>query len=305
MNLRSTCSFALLLALSACSARGSSGGGGPIDEPDASTDGQIAVDDVVVTPDGDPIDVSFPTDVPVTPDGTVTVDVPVTPDRPVTPDVPVTMDVPSSDPCTQLCQRGATAPGCPSDLTSCVNNCQTSLTRLPASCRSTFDALVACARTSPITCSGTTPTFSACGAEQTRLTNCLLPDGGTPDVPTTTGDPTAACTGTFGGPDRECGWSRGGVLSCTPGRTVTVGCNSTAGTGTLCTSTIGSCTGDPVLRVCPGTTPCSATTELTSADDTCGTCPVVSVTCPTSGSVLVLVGPYSSTTAGTCVPQLR
>ena len=36
-----------------------------------------------------------------------------------------------------------------------------------------------------------------------------------------------------------------------------------------------------------------------------GTCPVTTVTCPSSGQITVMVGAYSSTTAGTCTPAIR
>jgi hypothetical protein len=84
------------------------------------------------------------------------------------------------------------------------------------------------------------------------------------------------------------------------------------GTGSLCQPPYGVCAGDPVIRVCPGTTPCTSSTALTAAsgsfDDACGTCPSAYVTCPTSGQIHVLTGDYDSNVmmqTGTCTPAAR
>jgi hypothetical protein len=130
-----------------------------------------------------------------------------------------------------------------------------------------------------------------------------LLDAGVPDAGTV--NPMSPCVGSYSGTERECGWTSGRALACTPGRTITVGCNSNTGADALCTPTLGACTGDPVIRVCAGTAPCSAATALIAEDDTCGTCPVTSTTCPSSGSVYVLSGPFDNTRAGTCSPALR
>jgi hypothetical protein len=86
---------------------------------------------------------------------------------------------------------------------------------------------------------------------------------------------------------------------------VVVGCTGMGGSGALCTPSLGACTGDPVMRVCPGTAPCSNAAALSSLDDACGFCPVTMVTCPASGSVYVLTGPLNSSNEGTCTPALR
>ena len=72
--------------------------------------------------------------------------------------------------------------------------------------------------------------------------------------------PTTQAAGPFGlldpcpvlGAQRDCGWSLSpefSQLGCTPGQLTTFGCQG-CGTG-------GSCLGDPMLRVCAGTEPCT------------------------------------------------
>jgi hypothetical protein len=94
------------------------------------------------------------------------------------------------------------------------------------------------------------------------------------------------------------GCRRGGrgdaVESCVPGETLVVAC--AAGCG------LGSCIGDPVLRVCDGTLGtegCRSETDSTmfvSVDDTAcgGLCPRLRVTCPPSGTVAVTHRPLGS-----------
>lgn len=313
--------FVLALAVASCSARG---GGGGFDPGDGATPGDDAsqpgndssvVDndrgafpDVTLPPEDSgvpPVDNGFP---PVD-NGFPPVDngfPPVDNGPPI--DVVNPVDVPG-DTCSQLCARITTTSGCITDLNGCLSACAMQDSVVPAMCRASYDALLACGRSSPIMCTGTGAgvRFTSCPTQHANFESCItgMFDSGVIDSGVPTTDPTRPCTGTFSGPSRECSWLPGRTFTCTPGRTVTVGCNSTAGTGTLCTSTIGSCSGDPVLRVCPGTSPCSASSALSSADDTCGTCPVVSVTCPSSGSVYVLAGSYSDTTSGSCTPSLR
>lgn len=76
-----------------------------------------------------------------------------------------------------------------------------------------------------------------------------------------------------------------GTVDCTPGATLLVGCSSACG--------IGSCSGDPVLRVCDGvvdTRACAdANAILRESDDSCSTlCPSTRVVCPASGSITVV-----------------
>jgi hypothetical protein len=85
---------------------------------------------------------------------------------------------------------------------------------------------------------------------------------------------------------RACGLSVMGVGTCAPGGAVHLG---GGGCG------LGSCTGDPVVRVCAGAQPCEDAARLAATDDACGTrCPDVTFTCPSTGTYTVLAGPYQS-----------
>jgi len=111
------------------------------------------------------------------------------------------------------------------------------------------------------------------------------------DVPT---DPTLACMGGIEGPSRECGWQVDATRACAPGATVAVGCGAACAHGS-------GCAGDPMVRVCPGDTPCNGREALGSDDDSCGDyCPLATFTCPAGGVYTVLVGSYSPTDAATC-----
>lgn len=95
------------------------------------------------------------------------------------------------------------------------------------------------------------------------------------------------------GPSRDCGWFAGGGSACVPGSTVRVGCNTSCG--------LGSCTSDSMIRVCD-TGPCTNAQALGSNDDSCGSlCSQVDgVTCPASGQIFVLTGPFGPGTPYTC-----
>jgi hypothetical protein len=122
-----------------------------------------------------------------------------------------------------------------------------------------------------------------------------------PDTEAT--DVTMACATVTSSADRDCGLTREAVHSCTPGATVSVGCSSVCG--------LGSCTGDPFIRVCaasddPG---CTGRRAIASNDDSgCGAgactagdcCSRTSFTCPAGGSYVVFYGPYRSSSAATC-----
>ena len=115
----------------------------------------------------------------------------------------------------------------------------------------------------------------------------------------TTLDPTAACSPQLGGP-RDCGWVNAGTFSCSPGASVAVGCGGTCA--------VGVCTGDAIMRICPGTTPCLSHTALGYDDSSCGgatpnDCPGVRFSCPLTGMYTVLTAPYMSGATGvTCTP---
>jgi hypothetical protein len=126
-----------------------------------------------------------------------------------------------------------------------------------------------------------------------------------PDAPG--GDITAACPGgTSDGPSRSCGWMREGVHACTPGATVTTGCSDRCG--------VGSCTGDPMIRVCEASDDpdCTTMNIIGSNDDSAcggsgcggggggGCCPRTSFACPSSGSYVVFWAPYAVGGAATC-----
>ncbi|WP_224241795.1 ADYC domain-containing protein [Hyalangium gracile] len=99
------------------------------------------------------------------------------------------------------------------------------------------------------------------------------------------------CTAVASGLARSCGFTAMGIGTCTPGEPVTLG-------GGACG--LGSCTGDPVVRVCAGTATCEHTSpsRLVSGDDACiNSCPSVQFTCPTSGVYNVMAGPYQTGTS--------
>ncbi len=119
-------------------------------------------------------------------------------------------------------------------------------------------------------------------------------------------DPLAACSGTgFDvGEQRDCGWQVALQGTCTAGKTVEVGCNggTTCGAGTQ----LGSCTGDTVIRVCPGNTPCVSGMALASNDEACSNvdpnnhCSLTSFMCPATGQFTVLTGAYQPGDGFTC-----
>lgn len=106
----------------------------------------------------------------------------------------------------------------------------------------------------------------------------------------------------------------GGVRTCTAGQMVTIGCN--AG----CSPALGSCTGDAVMQICPGTsttTACSGMAVIASNDDAptsamcnggdggSSLCPVTTFMCPSNGMYTVWVGSYDPTEMATCTPAVR
>jgi hypothetical protein len=122
-------------------------------------------------------------------------------------------------------------------------------------------------------------------------------------------DPTLACEADESGLDRECGWTaEPEARSCTPGAMVEVGCN--AG----CTPALGSCEGDPMIRVCEGSHACmhldamghTPSEYVGQNDDACGTrCSRVSFTCPASGAYTVMTASYRSGSPSNCVIAAR
>jgi len=116
----------------------------------------------------------------------------------------------------------------------------------------------------------------------------------TPDVPPPPGDPLAACPGPSQGLNRDCGWEIAAgqqAVACTPGTAVTLGCGC---------GTVGTCSADPILRVCDGDTACTAAQAIAAEDDSCGFCPQTSFTCPASGVYTVLTAPYRAGNPYSC-----
>ena len=108
--------------------------------------------------------------------------------------------------------------------------------------------------------------------------------------------------------EADCGWLSPQTYSCTPGAGITVGCTGTsAADAATCTVRLGSCSGDPMIRACAGSSctyagrliPGSATTA-TPDDDLCGTCPLARYTCPSSGQITVYQRAYNNGNAYVC-----
>ena len=105
-------------------------------------------------------------------------------------------------------------------------------------------------------------------------------------IPAGTPMATDACLGMVPGINRECGWKKAGSFSCTPGARVSAGCGAECGLGTA--------SGDPQIRVCPGETACAwpglgGNDDCTTSENVHGS--KVTVLCPSSGRLTVLTGP--------------
>ncbi|WP_240359075.1 ADYC domain-containing protein [Pyxidicoccus trucidator] len=101
-----------------------------------------------------------------------------------------------------------------------------------------------------------------------------------------------ACSGFYAlGATRNCGLKVEGQGLCTPGTSVSL-------TSGACGAEAGSCSGNPVVRVCSGEKPCEyqGTGYLASGDDATScvsSCPNTRFICPASGIYTVLSGAYS------------
>jgi hypothetical protein len=90
------------------------------------------------------------------------------------------------------------------------------------------------------------------------------------------------------------------TVDCTPGASIWIGCNQACELGT--------CSGDPWLRICDGDTAiadCDDDALIAENDDSTeicfSTCPMVQMVCPPSGHVTVTVRSYSGmSTAYSC-----
>lgn len=283
MNTTRTLSILALLTVGACgSPRGS---GGDIDtDAGAGTDVRASTDAGTSPTDAgtSPADVgTSPTDVGTAPvdTGTAPVDVGT---APVDVPAPPPIDVPTARCGDGTCDVGESCSSCRAD---CASTCPPPPDVPAARCGD-----------------------GACNGAETCST-CTV-DCGSCTGPVDVNAPCAA--GVTQGPARDCGWRMGVPFMCSPGRATMVGCSGSAGVGSLCQPSYGACAGDPVIRVCPGTTPCTFATALTarsgSFDDQCGTCPSAYVTCPASGEIFVLTGDFASNNPaqlGTCTAAVR
>lgn len=130
------------------------------------------------------------------------------------------------------------------------------------------------------------------------------------------GSQTRPCSVRRTGEFRECGWAGMVQRACVRGQRYRAGClNPTAmpGTGELCPPpfvSLGSCFGDSVLRVCPGTVSCPYFDSIEpirgSLNDHCNRCPMVEFICPPSGMVTLLGGPNDTGASGVngCEPDI-
>jgi hypothetical protein len=84
----------------------------------------------------------------------------------------------------------------------------------------------------------------------------------------------------------------GATVACAAGSRVEIACGSGCGLGT--------CDGDPVLRICDGSVSVSScasssSTTIGTNDDMCGSlCPGLTVTCPSTGAITVAPVPFGT-----------
>lgn len=331
--------LAALLSLAACSARGGSSGPGVFLDGSTNQDGAAMdslVDPDALPPDDSalpPVDSALPPEDHAEPprDTQEPVDRGLPPvDRPTSP-VCGNLSCDTGETCSSCprdcgpcpvscgdgtCGSGETCTTCPGDCGKCAPTCGDGVCAASESCSSCPDDcgpcdpgcadFSTCAECRASTRCGFCTNTGACVAGNlvgpTSAVSGCTASAGTwiagssstcPTTPST--DITVACAGgSFTGSTRNCSWRREAVHSCTAGTTVRVGCATGTGCG------LGSCTGDAVLRVCAGSVSGCAYPGLVTADDTCGTCPYGTFTCPTGGQYTVFHGSYSSTTSGTC-----
>jgi hypothetical protein len=312
---------ALLLALSlfpGCTARSGGGGGGIFVTPDAgsSDDVNSAVDS------GAPNDAPPGIDAPQSGDSGEAPDTAVSTgeDAPGPDIVTPPPDVPAGPSCGDgTCGKGESCTACPGDCGACPVRCGDGMCASSESCTTCPGDCGACPTTCTATSCGACAENTACG--WCRTTNsCLARSGSTcADFVTsatncTTTPPvniTTACTVTSTTGENDCGFRVAATYTCTPGATVTFGCTGGADAG-ACGFSGGACAGDPVTRVCAGTTTtgCTFATRLlpqntgvngvTADDDACGLCPWVRIACPSAGSVTVFSRAYNVSMTGSC-----
>jgi hypothetical protein len=99
------------------------------------------------------------------------------------------------------------------------------------------------------------------------------------------------CTGTEPDhPGRNCGWKVERVGRCSGPTQIGAGACG-----------LGACTGQMMMRVCPGRSACDSSTALTAAWNSCGTgCPALVLSCPAPGAVYtVMSAPVTPAIPGT------
>lgn len=104
------------------------------------------------------------------------------------------------------------------------------------------------------------------------------------------------------GQQRECGWDMAEeAYACEPGVSVALGC------GAGCALKENTCSGAPMVRVCPSDNPaCAADAALATVSGTCSVgCPVAEFVCPGSGSVAILTGATLGGDPYECAPVER
>lgn len=314
-SLRNTFFSAAVVFALGCNARAGGGGPGPVD-----TDGSTTNNDSG-TPGTDAPVTNM--DVPATGDDAVT----STPDIPegddaVTPppDLPVGNDVVVGPSCGDgTCGKGESCTSCSRDCGACPATCGDGMCNGGETCTSCSRDCGAC----PNTCTGTSceTCTASTGCSWCRTTGaCVLTSTTTctdrviaPSACMTTppANITTACATSTTTAESNCGFRFVTTYSCTAGSTVTFGCTGGADAG-ACGFSGGACSGDPVLRVCAGTTttgclyanrlaPTNAGSGTVAADDdACGLCPWVRITCPSSGSLSVFTRAYNIANSASC-----
>lgn len=226
------------------------------------------------------------------------------------------------------CNGAETCSTCPMDCGECTARCGDNLcngtetcTSCPGDCGACpttpctgYTTCSACAADSRCGWCGTFGTCAAGNASGPNNANDCIPvfggwtrtcGGGGTDAGVTDAGSGSGITRSCGslsnsdGLQAECGWRLATRYTCTPSTTITVGCTSGAivDAGFTCGGRVGSCSGDPMIRVCAGSTECSNAGRIPALgagsgtgfgeDDGCGLCPIARFTCPSSGSITV------------------
>lgn len=318
-----------------CTARSGGGGGGFID-PDAGSSDDVAVtpgDDVAAASDAGAQDMDAVTPPLDAPKGADVVSPP--------PDVPVGPGCGNG-----TCDKGETCTSCPNDCGACPTRCGDGMCNGAETCSDCPVDCGACptrcgdgmcngsetCSDCPADCGACPPTCNAtacgeCAGNPTcgwcRTTNsCVARSGAScADLVTSasscavtpTTNITAACNVAMTTGVNDCGFVRVTTYTCTPGSTLTFGCTGGTDAG-ACGFSGGTCTGDPLMRICAGNTATGCVyaariqpqnpglNGVTADDDGCGFCPWVRIACPAEGAVSVFARAYdiSMSAAASC-----